>query len=118
MKKNTSMKWRLSALPTPSEVRELVGSDIISKEEARQILFSTEEDRDGKSLKEEIKFLRDLVEKLSENKMSRIVEVIKEIPAYERYPWHSPYTTWTDGVSGSDYFTPSTATNFSDIKTF
>ena len=127
MKKNTFMKWRLSALPTPEQIQGLVASDILSKDEAREILFSTEEDRDSKSLKEEIKFLRDLVEKLSDNKMSRIVEVIKEVPVYRECNWYQPYVAWcgtdtalsgTIPTSAGISCASTTASSFSDIETF
>ena len=49
-----NLKWRLSKLPTPDEVRELVKDKIITQDEAREILFSqeTDEERDKDSLKE------------------------------------------------------------------
>lgn len=79
-------------------LRGLVKDGLLDKEEARQILFSseTEEDRDKESLKQEIKFLRDLVEKLSNNNYSRTVEIIKEVevPIYRSYPWWQPYQVW------------------------
>lgn len=90
-----TLKWRLSKLPTVQELEGLVVSKIITQEEARQILFTseTEEDRDKKSLESEIKFLREMVEKLSNR--SQIVEVIKEIqPIYRNYPWYDPYRAW------------------------
>lgn len=102
MKKET-LKWRLTKLPTSEEVSKLVNDKIISKEEGREILFSTEseEERDEKSLKSEIKFLRDVIEKLSSNQTTRIVEVIKEVQKpYYRYDWYQPYMYYcTSGVS-------------------
>lgn len=80
----------------------------MTKDEAREILlnFETEENRDAKSLQSEIKFLRELVEKLSTNR-NQIVEVIKEVyTPYRQYPWYNPYITWcaatttTNGVTG------------------
>jgi len=131
MNKNTKKKlvWRLGNLPTIEELRDLVVHDILTKDEAREILFTNEEveDRDTKSLKEEIKFLRSLVEKLSNFTNTKIFETIKivEKPYYEK-PWYEPYTTWGDsinapfaGASGSTncsstYMIPA----FSSIKTF
>ena len=84
--------WRLGKLPSPDEVRELVKDKIITQEEAREILFSqeTEEDRDKGSLKEEIKFLRELVQKLSNR--STIIETIKYIEKpYTNLGWYQPY---------------------------
>mgnify|MGYP001588840513 CR=1 FL=1 len=134
------LKWRLSKLPTPDELRELVKDKIITQDEAREILFNfeTEEDRDKKSLESEIKFLRELVEKLSENR-TKIVEVIKEIQRpYYIQPWYNPYHVWctTSATGGNTYTTTNTsggtnalqlsgtsstgghAMNFSSIKTF
>ena len=131
--------WRLKTLPTTEELRELVKDKIISNDEAREILFSseTEEDRDKKSLESEVRFLRELVEKLSNR--TQIVETIKEVwTPYRQYDWYRPYVTWctTAGVTNASYTAGgsvlSTATagngqgnflvegssNFSDIKTF
>jgi len=65
----TKLKWRLKELPETHEVAHLVKEGIMTKDEAREILFSqeTEEDRTKKSLQDEIKFLRELVQKLSNN---------------------------------------------------
>ena len=126
------LNWRLSKLPTPDEVRELVKDKIITQEEAREILFSlqTDEDRDNESLKSEIKFLRELVEKLSNNSLTKIVEIIREVEKpWRRYSWYDPYVVWCNNGSLSSYtnipastggsFTVmNTASNFSDIKTF
>jgi hypothetical protein len=48
----TKLVWRLGKLPSPDEVRELVKDKIITQEEAREILFSQEDEiaRDEKSL--------------------------------------------------------------------
>lgn len=94
----TKTSWRLSRLPTPSELTELVESKIITPEEAKGILLETktEEERTEDSLKAEIKFLKELVDKLAAR--SHIVEVIRAtVPSYKRYPWYGPYYTWTDG---------------------
>ena len=141
MTKKEQIKWRLGKLPTPDEVRELVKDKIITQDEAREILFSkeTQEDRDENSLKAEIKFLRELVEKLSQSR-DRIIEVVKEYkPTYIRYDWFSPYWNWTNypycyttttvgdsiTVSGNSLIDASSSStvalnnsSFSDIKTF
>ena len=93
------INWRLKGLPTTDELRELVKDQILTKEEAREILFSQEdeEERDKKSLETEIRFLRDLVTKLSTNR-TQIVETIKEVYVpYKRYPWYQPYEIWATG---------------------
>ena len=95
------MNWRLGKLPTPEEVRGLVCDKIITNEEAREILFREEEEteRDVKSLEAEIKFLRDLVDKLSKNP-STIVETIRYVERpYVKYPWYGTYATWCGNTS-------------------
>lgn len=98
--------WRLGKLPSPDEVRDLVKDKIITQEEAREILFNSEDeiDRDKKGLESEIKFLRQLVEKLSSNQ-ARVVEIIKTIEKpYYHSGWYQPYNQWcyaTAGTSGS-----------------
>ena len=121
--------WRLGKLPSVEELRQLVIDKIITQNEAREILFNTEteEDRDKQSLESEIKFLRELVEKLSQNR-SQIITTIKEVEVpYRRYPWYEPYITWynapssgclTNATLGNVTLTASNYTNFSDIKTF
>lgn len=89
---------------------DLVDRKIISVEQAREILFSSEDDRDKKSLKSEIKFLRELVEKLS--KRSEIVKVVGGIegPCYPRSLWCSPYVTWAK-VDNNDSITSNLVDN-------
>mgnify|MGYP001567055766 CR=1 FL=1 len=117
-----------------------MSSGILTKDEAREILFSQQEEteRDSESLKAEIKFLRELVEKLSNrSQIIREVEIVK-VPYYH-YPWYQPYGIWCGGTIGtSGTATYATATggttglmanatggngsaqncSFSDIKTF
>ena len=81
--------WRLSQKPTVLELTELLKGGIITKEEAKEVLFNQEDevDRDKKSLESEIKFLRELVEKLSKNQTSTIIETIRYIekPYYQSF---------------------------------
>jgi len=89
--------WRLGKLPSPDEVRELVKDKIITQEEAREILFTAETEKEvsEKDLKSEIKFLRELVVQLSNYKPEKIVETIKLIEApYHSYVWYQPYQRW------------------------
>ena len=125
------LKWRLGKLPTPDEVLKLVNDKLITKEEARDILFSETENhkceidgtewvgdikqcptcqdkaetdkRSKESLEDEIKFLRELVQKLSNNNSSRIVEVIREVhKPYATWDWYRPYQVWcsSSGITG------------------
>lgn len=126
----------MSKLPTPSELTELVSNKIITPEEAKAILVETKDDqeRDKDSLKEEIKFLRELIEKLSENKPSVIREYIQSSPiVIEKHaPWVYPYQVWcstnnqlyssgtltncTTGLTGSQSLV--TNCSFSQIENF
>lgn len=104
------MIWRLANRPTSEDVVKLLSSGIINKEEAKEILFNFEEEgeRGEKSLESEIKFLRELVEKLSKGSTTQIVEVIREIQVpYIRYPWYQPYVVWcsSSGVGGRYAYT-------------
>jgi uncharacterized membrane-anchored protein YjiN (DUF445 family) len=87
--------WRLPKLPTPEQIRELVGDKIITTEEARQMLFKeeNEEDRDMKALEQEIKFLKELVEKLAQREtIIKTIETIKY--PYAQQQWVQPYVHW------------------------
>lgn len=128
------LKWRLGKLPTPDEVLKLVNDKLITKEEARDILFNEQEDsvRDTESLETEIKFLRELVSKLSNNQTTKIVEVIREVDkGYYKYNWYKPYDTYcsanyvvsSPSIGGTNpiYLTNNgTVSNasFTDIQTF
>lgn len=109
----TKLKWRLGKLPTSNEVIELLKEKLISQEEAREILFNKEsEDRDGDSLKEEIKFLRGLVEKLSNKSYTNVYEYIYKYPNPQ--PWTQPYITWCSGTKTWSLDNQSTFTTTSD----
>lgn len=98
----TKIKWRLSKLPSVDEVALLVTQKVLTNEEAREILFSleTDEDRDKVSLQEEIKFLRELVSKLSTSRT--IVEQIRYIEKpYQSQSWYPAYQTFVAGTTNS-----------------
>jgi hypothetical protein len=133
----TKIIWRLKELPTSEMLRNLVKDGLLSKEEAREILFSSQEqnERDVESFKQEIKFLRELVDKMANNQ--KVVEIIREIERpYHVYPWYTPYqyycggSTTTTSTDSNQYLCVDSLTgpsnqvnitvskNFSDIKTF
>lgn len=110
MSTKTKIKWRLSTLPTPEEVTLLLAQDVLTKDEAREILFSleTEEERNKKSLQDEIKFLRELVAKLSTNR-SVIIETIREVhKPYKQYDWYQPYNLYASTAAQSSLSASST----------
>jgi hypothetical protein len=93
--KKTTQKWRLTKLPTPEELTLLVKEKILSADEAKNILLSNEEVEEVENLKQEIKFLKELVEKLS-NSPTKIIETIREVqkPIYIQRDWYKPYEIW------------------------
>lgn len=101
-----TLKWRLSKLPTVEELGNLIKDKVITQEEARTILFNEQDEveRDVESYKSEIKFLREIVEKMASDK-SQITTIIKEVqlPLYKKWEWVNPYVTWCDGGSTSTY---------------
>ena len=99
------LKWRLGKLPTVEELQNLVKDKIITNEEARQILFNEEEvtKRRIDSYKEEIKFLKQIIDKLGEPKVVREY-ITQYIPHYISQPFYVPYVqyaTCNTGSSGS-----------------
>ena len=126
------LTWRLSKLPTVEELLQLVKDKVITQEEAKEILFNSgkevkENTPDIGDLEEEIKFLRKLVEKLSNNNKEiiiREIEIVKQ--PYWNYRWYKPYNVWMNSISnnqfgnslGIDYTANSQAEPFSSIKTF
>ena len=129
------IKWRLAERPTPSEISLLVEKELLTKDEAREILFSQEDEveTDKKALESEIKFLRELAQRLSNKNRSTIIETVREVQVpWRRYPWFQQYdfycTAGTSGnlalysnsatTAGSSYTVSNQAQNFSDIKTF
>lgn len=103
MTTKTKTKWRLSKLPTPDELVQLVQAKIITADEAKEILVTleTEEDADNESLKAEIKFLRELVNKLS-NSRTEIIRQIEYIEKpYRKYNWWGPYDVYCTATNGN-----------------
>ncbi|MCR4286334.1 MAG: hypothetical protein NUW00_05565 [Candidatus Kaiserbacteria bacterium] len=109
--------WRLANRPTSEDVVKLLSSGIITKEEAKDILFNVEEEgeRDKKSLESEIKFLRELVERLSNGNQTKIIETIRYVEKpYIQYPWYQPYQYWC-GTSSLGSVTTSTNNALNDL---
>lgn len=108
----TKIKWRLSNLPSVEEVSELVRNKILTNDEAREILFSLEkeESRTEKSLQDEIKFLRELVAKLSKNPKV-MIETIREVEKpWKRYDWYQPYYSYAATGNNQAYMTTTAGT--------
>ena len=96
MTKDSKLNWRLKDLPTASEIADLVDSEVITKEEAKELLFNdTQEDsRKVKALEEEVKFLRELVDTLAakNNSWHTIVHEYRDYTPQYPY-WYKSYGT-------------------------
>ena len=113
------LKWRLSKLPTSAEVIELVNHKLITTEEAKEILFNQESDDTvtRESLESEIKFLRQLVNSLSNN--NTIIEKIRYIEQpYRNTHWYRPYEVWcsANNTLQSSFGTSSTNVNTTGLN--
>lgn len=117
-KNKTTLKWRLTKLPTADELLRLVEAKIITNDEAKDVLFSTETEEDVQiaDLKAEIKFLKEVVDQLSRNNQPRVIEVIREVEKPLRTkPWFDPYYQWSVN-DGKVYCTTSNAGGTEQIK--
>lgn len=90
MTKKEELVWRLSEKPSADVIGRLVEKDVITKDEARTLLFSQDEPKKVQELQEEIKFLRELVDKLTDQKN---VQIVREV--YNK--WTPTYTHWYQG---------------------
>lgn len=105
-----TLKWRLKELPDASSVAELVEQGVVTKEEARNILFDEFEELKAsereKELQRQVEFLEDLVKELSKNRTT-----VTSWPVYiEKYvkTWPNPYPAiWYS--SGNGTYTANTA---------
>lgn len=99
-KEEKILKWRLAEKPTAQTLQDLVKSQIITKEEARQILLDETQfnSKDFDDVLEEIKLLRKLVLEISERQPMNIIKIIESSPIikyYDKNPWLQPYITWS-----------------------
>ena len=76
------LNWKLTELPTASEVSDLVNSGVITAKEAKDILFSEVDDKDPtvRELKRQIEFLEGLVKELSKNRTSTVWSYMNSSP--------------------------------------
>lgn len=94
-----SLKWRLRELPTGDEIAQLVEQGVITKEEARDLLFSDGNDtqEENKALKEQIKFQQETIDKL--------IDKLNSSNAYwtihHTYTPRYPTTYWINAVGSS-----------------
>jgi hypothetical protein len=94
-KEDRNLVWKLGELPNAGELANLVDSEVITKEEAREIMFgSPGSDKDRvKALEDQVELLLGLVKSLS-NRTPQIINV--------------PYTS-SPGTSGATMMSVNTA---------
>jgi len=97
---NTKKIWRLKTLPSVNDVITLIENKLITKEEANEILFTEQTKESTESLESEIKFLREIVSKLSNGQTTKIIETIRETPNhYNQFGWYKPYQIWCNSTT-------------------
>lgn len=98
-KEEKILKWRLSEKPTVESLTKLVENNILTKEEARQILLDETEynSKDFDDVLKEIELLRSLVLESLNKQPQTVIKIIESSPIvirdYQR-PYQNPYITW------------------------
>lgn len=112
-----NLKWRLKELPTGDEIAQLVEQGVITKEEARELLFSDSK-ANTEELMDRIKFLEDLVEKLTDKIGTEKFTTIYYPRKYEHYPWWGSggYYLSTGGASLASGNVTYTATSSNNVS--
>jgi len=109
-----TLKWRLKELPDATSVAGLVEQGVVTKEEARNILFDEFEELKAsereKELQRQVEFLEDLVKELSRNRTT-----VMSWPVYiEKYvkTWPSPWPQVWYNTGTNRYSSNISATNY------
>lgn len=91
-KEKEDLVWRLKELPSAEGVARLVEQGVITADQARDILFSKpvekNPDEENKALKEQVKFLQDMVERLINQRGSHFTPY--------HYTVRTPSVYWTN----------------------
>jgi predicted nuclease of restriction endonuclease-like RecB superfamily len=99
-----TLKWRLSNKPTLQDVEKMLGLEIISKEEARKILFSEESTNDKvKAHEEQVQFLQRVVDKLSSQPPQVVWKYVHDYTP--RQVWLTTGSISPNKLLGSSYTT-------------
>lgn len=109
-----SLKWRLAKAPTREDVTTMLDKGIITKEEAKELLFNlTDEKEENKVLKEQIEFLKGVIEKLSNNQPAQTV--IQHVHDWRPHVMTVPYRPyWISTTGGSGMLKSATYTSNSN----
>lgn len=108
------LKWRLNKAITIEDVTTLLDKELVSKEEAKQLLFNTEappepSSEKEKALKEQIKFLETVVEKLAHRGTLTVWPNVTITPSYPVKYW---INAGNSGIgSGTGIYAVNTASN-------
>lgn len=107
-----NLKWRLSSKPTREDVIIMLDKQIITKEEARQMLFSEESTNEKiQALEEQVTFLKSVIEKLPNQAPATVIKYIHDYTPRITYvnggnPWNGIKvlcSTSASGTSGGSY---------------
>lgn len=98
------LTWKLKDAPTVEDITELLENNVITSDEARQILFKEEEPKTDadriEALEEQIKLLTDLIKHLPNNNLT-YVPYIREIEVPRKYlPYWKEVWMSTGGTAG------------------
>lgn len=109
------LNWRLKDLPDAVDVAELVDKKVITPEEARQLLFNEGKDEGKKfnELEEEVRFLRELCDKLAAKTSGGWTTVVHEYRDYSpKYPtWYRSYGTVINAINTTGFINTTTGTS-------
>jgi len=100
-KEEKILKWRLKDKPTVDDVTQLLDKGLLSKDEARQIILDETDIKhsDILALQDEIKLLRELVLKISEqNSRLQVIKIIERNIDNVPFRWTQPYTVYCSNL--------------------
>jgi len=102
------LNWRLKELPTANEIASLVEREVITKLEARDMLFSVVEknDKQVEALKEQIEFMDTMITKLMNQKSFNPIN-LTHTPVYPIHYWRPTTFMATTGNLNSTLNTAS-----------
>ena len=120
---NKNLTWKLSELPSAGEIASLVDSGVITKEEARDIMFGNPESDKEKieALEKLVDFLQGLIKDLTKNKQTfipyeRTVYIDRHIrPYWDRYWGSTERVLCNSGLAVSGRTTGSLTTTGSSV---
>jgi hypothetical protein len=88
MTKKEQLRWRLQSKPTLDDVTTMLDKEIITKDEAREILFQqVNTDDENKALKEQVEFLKDIIDRLSRQPANNVWHYVQGYTP--RNPWNT-----------------------------